>query len=217
MSRLRSILLILVLLASLAGCSQAKTKSNQVLLVLAERSYDMDYMLENEISVMVNLLKKAGYEPVLASPTGQILGSNYKITPDMKLSDVKLEEYAGVIFPCMAAMFDSPYYPEPIQIAQKAAALKKPIAAEVHGLFTLSAAGVMNGKQYTLISDLYDSGKVLYNAGLVPYGIYKGEGVVQDGNIFTAGVCPFMARETGKPTGTQELIQQFVEYMKANQ
>ena len=206
MSHYRQILLIATLLLFLVGCTPGKTKSNKVLLVLAERSYDMDYMLEKEVSVDVDMLKKAGFDPVLASPTGKTLGELYKITPDLKLADVKVEDYVGVMFPCMAADFVSPYYPEPLRVAQKAVALKKPIAAQVHGIFTLSIAGVMDGKQYALVSELNDF-------GLVPNGIYKGEGIVQDGNIFTSGICPYMARETGKPDGTKELTQKFIDYL----
>ncbi len=212
MARLRIFLLILVLLTSLAGCNQVKTNNNQVLLVLAEQSTEAqntDYMLKFEVNTMVDMLKKAGFDPVLASPTGLPIGSFHKITPDMKLADVKVEEYAGVIFPCMEADFVSPYYPEPLQIAQKAAALKKPIAAQDHGIFTLSAAGVMDGKQYALSIEFHDQ-------GLVPYGIYKGKDVVQDGNIFTSGFCPWAdnANNLGR---TKELTQKFIDYMKTNQ
>ncbi len=212
MSRLRLILLILGLLACLAGCAQAKTKSNKVLLVLAEKlpdAVDTTYVLQLEVNVMADMLKKAGFDPVLASPTGLKIGSTVNITPDMKLANVKVEDYAGVIFPCMEADFISPYYPEPLQIAQKAAALKKPIAAQSHGIFTLSIAGVMDGKQYALSNEFNDQ-------GLVPYGIYKGEGVVQDGNIFTSGICPIAATR-GEPDGTKELTQKFIDYLKANQ
>ena len=208
MSRMRIIYSIVIVLIMLAGCTPAKTKSNKVLLVLSETSQDMDYMLENEIGVDVDMLKKAGSEPVLASRTGVALGTSQIITPDLKLADVKVEDYVGVMFPCMATAWIYPYYPEPLRVAQQAAALKKPIAAQVHGIFTLIEAGVMDGKKYTLIEELKDT---VY----APTSIYMGEGIVQDGNIITSGICPFMARETGKPDGTKELAQKFIDYLKS--
>ncbi len=208
MSRNCQILLIATLILCLVGCAPAKTKSNKVLLVLSETSYDMDYMLEHEISVDVDMLKEAGFEPVLASRTGVVLGTTYKITPDLKLADVKVADYVGVMFPCMATAFIYPIYPEPMRVAQEAAALKKPIAAQVHGTFTLIQAGVMEGKQYTMIDELTGT---MY----APNSIYKGEGIVQDGNIITSGICPFMARETGKTDGTRELVQKFIDYLKS--
>jgi putative intracellular protease/amidase len=215
MDRYRKFLIFIIMLTMLTtGCSQQAsppaTPRHQVLIILAEKSQGMAYMLKNEVMVMVDTLENAGIDAVLASPTGKILeGDTVTITPDLKLADVKVEDYAGVIFACMAADWASPFYPEPLRVAQKAAALKKPIAAQVHGTFALSIAGVLDGKQYALASELND-------IGLVPNGIYKGEGIVQDGNIFTSGICPFMARLTGKPDGTKELMQKFIDYIKSD-
>lgn len=221
MSRLLPTLLVLVLFGGLVGCAPAKIKSNKVLIVLpaiSEKAVDpveIDYMLQKEVGVDVEMLKEAGFVPILASPTGKTLGASHQITPDMKLADANVEDYAGIMFPSVAPASTAvtswvlPYAPEPIRVAQKAAALKKPIAAQVHGIFTLSIAGVMDGKQYALE---YGLNKL----GPVPYGIYKGEGVVQDGNIFTSGICPYLTLGTSKPDGTKELAQKFIDYLKSN-
>ena len=83
---------------------------------------------------------------------------------------------------------------------KKAVAQGKPVAAQIAGVFTLAKAGVLNGKQFAI-----RSGYEKY----VPEGIYKGEGVVQDGNLLTSGSCPHMANAS-RPDTTAELTQKFI-------
>ena len=64
----------------------------------------------------------------------------------------------------------------------------KPVAAQVGGVVTLAAAEVLNGKQFAFLED---------PGAYMPGGIYKGTGVVQDGNIITSGTCPYMAKDDG--------------------
>ena len=59
------------------------------------------------------------------------------------------------------------------------------------------------------------------NDDMLPYlknsgGIYSGTGVIQDGNIITSGVCPYMARMNEVPDGTQELSQTLIKVIKAS-
>lgn len=45
-------------------------------------------------------------------------------------------------------------------------------------------------------------------------GIYRGNGVVQDGNIITSGICPMMAKLTGVQDGTARLTQKLIQEIK---
>jgi putative intracellular protease/amidase len=163
----------------------------------------MELMLTNEVGVMTSLLEKAGYKVIVASASGQpLVGSTTTLKPDLKLADVKVEDYAGFILPCLAppeAGFKVP--PDAAEIVKKGVTLGKPLAAQIVGIFTLSKAGVLSGKQFAMLS-----GYERY----IPEGIYKGAGVVQDGNIVTSGTCPYMARRYGGTDGTVELTQKFI-------
>jgi putative intracellular protease/amidase len=161
-------------------------------------------MLTQEVGVMMSMLQKAGFKVVVASPSGQpITGGTATLKPDMKLADVKVEDYAGFILPCMA-IDTAP--PEAVEIVRKAAALGKPIAAQNSSVvLILAKAGVLTGKQFAMYP-----GYEIY----VPEGIYKGAGVVQDGNIITSGTCPNYASGT-RPDGTAELTQKLIDSLKS--
>ena len=166
-------------------------------------------MLNKEVGVMVSMLEAAGYEPVVASASGQpIVAGATTLTSDMKLADVKVDDYVGFVFPCMAVPMDPPMPPpEALEIAKQAVAQGKPVAAQVGGVATLGMAGVLDGKQFALFGEM---------ASLVPKGIRKGMGVVQDGNIITSGVCPFLAKAFGFQDGTSELTQKFIDALAAS-
>jgi putative intracellular protease/amidase len=207
MIRIRSIAFIVVLLFSIIGCSPSKSKK-PVLMILREQSDDMELMLTKEVGVMKSMLEKAGYKVVIASASGQpLVGSVTTITPDLKLTDVKIDDYSGVILPCMAAGSDAPIPPEAVEIVKKVVTQGKPIAAQATSLFIMSAAGALDGKQYAMYSEW---------ANFNTSGIYKGEGVVQDGNMITSGICPFMARLTGETDGTTELTQKFIDTLASH-
>lgn len=188
---------------ALVACAAPAPPAKKVLLVLStETSNDMELMLTKEVGVMVSTLEKAGYKVVVASASGNpLVGSATTLKPDLKLADVKVEDYASLILPCLApsaATFKVP--PEAAEIVKKAVALGKPVAAQVSGVFTLGAAGVLNGKQFAIYTG-YEK--------YIPAGIYKGIGVVQDGNIITSGTCPHYASATN-PDGTAELTQKLI-------
>jgi len=44
--------------------------------------------------------------------------------------------------------------------------------------------------------------------------IYSGRNVVQDGNIITSGVCPWIKKLRGWPDGTAELTQKLIAELK---
>ncbi len=197
---------ILVIAALLLGfaTSAGAQNGNQVLLIAQEQSYDMEFMLTKEVGVMVTMLEKAGFKVVVASASGQpIVGGIRTLWPDLKLADVKADDYVGFILPCMAVKLDPPKPPpEALEVVREAVAQGKPVAAQVGGVVTLGVAGVLDGKQFALFGRYKD---------LVPGGVYRGYGVVQDGNIITSGTCPFLAKRLGRPGGTLELTQKLID------
>jgi putative intracellular protease/amidase len=200
-------MILALLLALVPGCAQSKSK--QVLLILDEQSGDMEYMLTKEVGVMVDMLTKAGFKVLTASDSGQqIVAGKTTLKPDMKITDVKVEDYAGLILPCMARLNDFDASPATLEVIKKAVAQEKLIAAQLGGVAALFQAGVMQGKQFTALEDAKD-----YYQG-TSSAIYKGEGVVQDGNIITGGICPYIAKEMGKKDTTVELTQKFIDALK---
>jgi putative intracellular protease/amidase len=169
----------------------------KVLLIAREGGIQPELMLTKEVNVMLDMLEKAGLKVFVATDSGQpIAGSTTTLKPDLKLSDVKVEDYAGVILPCMAAggAPDSDRIPpDAVEIVKKAAVQGKPVAAQDAAVEILLKAGVLGGKQYA----------------------YKGMGAVQDGNIITAGSCPYMAETPGNPDTTAELTQKFINSVTA--
>lgn len=182
---------------------------NKVLLIAQESSMDMELMLTKEVGVMVSMLEEAGYDPVVASASGEpIVAGAATLTPDMKLADVSVDDYVGFMFPCMAVPLDPPMPPaEAVEIAKQAVAQGKPVAAQVGGVVTLGIAGVLDGKEFGLPYEM---------AGLVPNGIPKGAQVVQDGNIITSGACPYGAKNFGVQDGTPELTQKFIDALASS-
>jgi len=181
-------------------------------MVIPEESVDMALMLEKEVVVMESLIEGAGYRVMIASPSGQPLsatnlsGSTFTVTPDMKLADVKVGDYMGVILPCLGIPDVTKPPSEAVEIVKEAIALGMPIAAQVGGVFTLGEAGGLAGKQYAWVDSL---------ESYFPDSIYKGFGVIQDGNIMTSGTCPYMAQEMERKDGTTELTQKFIDTLAA--
>ena len=139
---------------SLKAAAATTSVPKQVLLVAQEQSEDMELMLTKEVGVMVDMLEKVGYKVVVASASGQpITGGATTLKPDLKLADVKVDDYAGFVFPCMAVDMDLPPPPEAVRIAEEALAQGKPVAAQVGGVVTLASAEVLNGKQFAFPED----------------------------------------------------------------
>ncbi|MGE5401639.1 MAG: DJ-1/PfpI family protein [Ignavibacteriales bacterium] len=213
----KTVLFLIILLNLTVGLQQAQASilrqksDTKVLLIARDSSLMLEFMLKNEVSVMISMLKEAGYNVVVASISGKTLKAGSEtLTPDLKLADVKVEDYAGFVIPGMASEDFDPKTnePEAVEIVKKAAALGKPIAAQLSGVGILGAAGVLKGKMFAMDPVLKD---------MVPDGIYMGSGVVQDGNIVTSGTCPWMAEMSGRKDGTPELIQRLIALIYYNQ
>jgi putative intracellular protease/amidase len=161
-------------------------------------------MLTKEVGVMKDLLQKAGFEVVVATASMQPLAAgSAKLNPDLKLSDVKLAEYKGIIMPCMATSA-AQIPPEGSAIIKEAVAKKKPLAAQTGSVMLLAQAGVLTGKKYALAKGW----------PAIEGAIYSGDGIVQDGKIITSGICPYMAKTQGMTDGTSKLTEALIAELK---
>ncbi|MGA2108178.1 MAG: DJ-1/PfpI family protein [Syntrophorhabdales bacterium] len=195
----KCLMLSIVAMLALGGMAFAQDKP-KVLLVAAETSERMEFMIEKEVWPMMKLLREAGYDVEVASETGTKLGSGpQELTPDMKLDQVKLDDYKGVLFPCMAGRGKPPQ--AAVALALSAYQKGMPIAAQNSGVFILAEAKILDGKKYGFFVPL-------------PIGMYQGHGVVQDGKIITSGSCPNATLYFKWPDGTPELTEAFIRVLK---
>jgi len=209
--------MVAILLSLMMICAIVEGQSvSQVLLIPREggQSDNLDLMLKKEVGMMTDLLQKAGFKVVVANVSGQpIEGIIRKVKPDLKLSEVKVDDYAGVILPCMAVGTNPgpPVSPEAVSIVRQAVAKGKPVAAQTGSVYILAEAGVLKGKHYAFIDDMFIELPRIRKKDLRFEGaIYSGSGVVEDGNIITSGVCPSTEGNLGRPDGTPELTRAFI-------
>ena len=177
----------------------------KVLIFIKEGSPQLEFMLTNEVGKMSEIIKQSGFEVTIATISGEVLkAGSITVKPDLKLSEVNIDEYAGFILPCMVLDTASS---EMITFVKTVVDKGKPIAAQAGSVALLAKAGILNGKKYATNID----------ASTWPdfeSGIYSGRGVVQDGIIITSGVCPWIAKETDYQDGTPMLTQTLVETIK---
>jgi len=182
------------------------TGSPKILLFIKEGSTELEYMLTNEVGKMSEIIKQSGFEVTIATISGKVLNSgSVTVKPDLKLSEVNIDEYAGVIIPCMTLDLATP---EMIAFVKSAVDKGKPIAAQAGSVTLLARAGILNGKKYTYNHDA--NAETDFESS-----IYSGTGVIQDGIIITSGSCPWISKETGWQDGTAKLTQTLVETIKA--
>lgn len=203
---------ILLLLAAVIMLSSCVRENPKALLFITDGSRDLELMLSKEAIVMKELMEQAGIEVVTASLKGDLFSiDTVAIKPDLKLSDVSIDEYSGFIFPCMAPPWDKIYEPntEVVEFIRKVYGEGKPMAAQTLSVADFAKAGILVNKKYafTIDPDLEEYPEF-------EGGVYSGEGVVQDGNIITSGTCPWKTREYGKPDGTIKLTELFIEAIK---
>ncbi|HYA88686.1 MAG TPA: DJ-1/PfpI family protein [Nitrospirota bacterium] len=189
--------------------------SHKVLMVLREGySTDLDLAIKMEVGVMTKILKDAGFEVDIATTSGQtILGPNQKIENVLRLSEINLDNYVGVIMPCMGVgMFPGPpVSPEAVAVVKKTLASGKPVAAAANATIVLADAGVLKGKKYAYYEDPLQTSKTRTRTDTrFKDAIYSGPGVVQDGKIITSGVCPVLESRYGMQSGTVELTKKFI-------
>jgi len=213
--------MILVVSSVLSLESQGYGQSSGKVLMIPREGYsnDLDLMLKMEVGVMTILLKRAGFQVDVATTSGQpIIGQTEKNEKVLRLVDIKLDDYVGVIMPCMSVgQFPGPpVSPEAVAIVKKAATEGKPVAASLWSGIILAEAGVLKGKKYALIRDPLKTDANFKLTDLRFEGaIYSGTGVVQDGKIITSGGCPWGERRLAVQNRTVELTQTFIKAIGA--
>ncbi len=218
---LAAIMLIMGVLISLPsypimGPTEVFGQTGRKVLMIPREGYstDLDLMIKMEVGVMTTLLKGAGFEVDIATTSGQsILGPTQKIEKVLRLSEINLDNYVGVIMACMAVgMFPGPpVSPEAVAVVKKALADGKPVAAAANSSIILAEAGVLKGKRYAFLVDPLTTTETRKRTDpRFIDAIYSGPGVVQDGKIITSGVCPNLERAFAMQGGTIELTKKFI-------
>jgi protease I len=181
----------------------------KALLFMRSGSGDLEYMLKNEVMIMKDALERSGFKVVVATLDGSDFSAGaITVKADIKLAEAKAADYAGFILPCMMVAS----YPEPeiskeaINLVREAIAAGKPVAAQTGSLWTLAKAGVLKGKKYAYA--------FAEKSPLFEGAVFGGTGVVRDGLILTAGLCPHMARTMKTKDGSEPLALALAEAMK---
>jgi len=212
------ILAILLGLVMVSAIAEAQGISQVLLIPREGESSNLDVRVKKEVGVMTEMLQEAGFKVVVANVSGQpIEGIISKLKPDMKLSEVKVDEYAGVILPCMGVgLFPGPpVSPLAVSIVKQALAEGKPVAAPLGSAYILAEAGLLKGRRYAFIDDpSIDIPRIRRKDLRFEGAIYSGSGVIQDGNIITSGVCPATEGWMGKPDCTLELTRAFIAELR---
>ena len=210
-------LVILVVTGVVSLESQVYGQSAKKVLMIPREGYsgDLDLMLKMEVGVMNLLLKRAGFQVDIATTSGfPILGSTEKIAKLSRLVDIKLDDYVGVIMPCMGvgAFPGPPVSQEAVAIVKKALADGKPVAASTWSTTILAEGGLLKGKKYAAAADPLKTTETRKITDLrYEGGIYSGPGVVQDGKLITSGACPTIEKAYGIQSRTVELTQAFIK------
>jgi len=207
MKRFITIVMILVSMAAWVALAHAEPKSKVLLIPREGNSGDLDLMLTKEVGVMVAILEKAGFEVVVATALGvPIAARTTTLRPDLKLADVKVDDYAGFILACMAVGL----FPGPPQPPEAVA-----IVAQLGAVYVLAEAGILKGRRYAFLEDPLTTTRGRVKDIRFTGAIHSGYGVVQDGNIITSGVCPMIERFAGLPAGTEKLTKALVAELKS--
>ena len=198
------------------GPTEAFGQSARKVLMIPREGYsqDLDLMIKMEVGVMTLLLKNAGFDVDIATTSGYpIIGPTQKIEKLSRLSETNLDNYMGIIMPCMAVgLFPGPpVAPDAVAAVKRALAEGKPVAASANSSIILADAGVLKGKRYAFVTNPLETTQRWTRKDLRFAGaIYSGPGVVQDGRIITSGICPRLEIATGMQSGVVELTQKFI-------
>jgi len=193
---------------NLSGSGSASNEGRKnVFMYITEGSRDLELMLTQEVGVMRQLLEEAGYAVDIATAGNQVMTSeSTTLAPTIGLGDIDIDDYSGVILPCMAPpLFEAQIPVEVAELLEAAVARNMPIAASRGSVVPLAQAGGLAGREYAFASPV-DTSKHPEFAG----GTYLGTGVVRDGNISTSAICPLAARALGEADKTAELTRSLI-------
>lgn len=195
---------------SLESRAYGQTAGKVLMFLRDGESFDLDLMIKMEVGTMTALLKKAGFEVDMATSSGQPLaGPHEKIEKVMRLSEIKLDDYRGMIIPCLNIRKGTAT-PEAVGVIKQALADGKPVAAAMSAVIILAEADLLKGKKYAFFDDpLKRQSPDLRFAD----AIYSGRAPAQDGKIITSGGCPATERYWSVQNRTLELTQAFIAAM----
>jgi putative intracellular protease/amidase len=205
----KGIKITIMALVILSSCLAlfSSDKPNVLLIVREGSSVDKEFMLTQEVGVIMTILREAGFQVVVATESGSPLTSEtVNLKPDLTLDEVIIDEYEGVIMPCMGISFRDPVPPKSVELVKQAVANGLPIAAQVTSVVILAEAKILLGKKFASAWDFAAQGDTRFDGAQ-----YMGRGVVQDGNIITSGTCPFMAKTRGLKDRTPELTKLLIQ------
>ena len=214
MKTILSVVAILLSLVMISATALAQSTSRVLLIPREAEGYSgLDTMLIREVGVMTDLLQRAGFKVVIATTPGQpIEGFVKRLKPDLKLSQVKVEDYSGVILACMAVGFfpGPPVSPAAVSVVRQAVEKGKPVAANAGAVYILAEAGVLKGKHYSFPQDAFNPCPPYKKDLRFEGAIYSGHGVIRDGNIITSASCARQEDQTGLRDCTPELTRVFI-------
>jgi putative intracellular protease/amidase len=199
-----AVLLCACLSANAGGGGEQQEKV--LLLIRHGGSADIRFMIQEEVEVMQGLLREAGFEVRVATQSGEIISwmDTVLLRPDLRLADVRIEKFAGVVMPCIAKGMGHAELEE-IALVRKAAERNLPIAAQRGAVIILGEAGLLEGKKYAF--DLNESSRFSGATCIGP-------GIVRDGTVITSSHCPYAARYSTSEDGTRELIRLFIAALR---
>ncbi|MBW1863622.1 MAG: DJ-1/PfpI family protein [Deltaproteobacteria bacterium] len=200
------LLSVYILSIGLCGITDAGAQERKVLLIAREGSVAPGEMVDQELTVMKDLMEKSGLTVVISTSTGrELLSASRSIKPNYKLSEIDPSEYQGVIIACMAAGRPGQIPLEALKIVKFIFSKGLPVAAQDGAVCILADAGILKGKKYALYKQIF----------YIRDGIYSGRGVVVDGNLITSGACPYVAIvHAESPDCTTMLTEKFIEMVK---
>lgn len=169
----------------------AKETSTQkkVLMVIAPKDFE-----DCEVVEPMAILKANGAKVTIASTTTDTaIGINgFKITPDIKISNAKADDYDAIVLPGGTGVISTLLDNEELRtLLQQFNSQNKIVAAMCAAPPTLAKAGILKGKTVTMFP-WEDGIKELTTRG----AIYVNEETVTDGNIVT-GKNPAASKSFG--------------------
>jgi putative intracellular protease/amidase len=164
----------------------------------------LNYTLRAEVGVMKQILEQSGFTVVIATVSGDPLETDsITVTPDLKLSNVRVMDYSGFILPCMHAGASlEEVDPQAVLMVKQAVLENKPIAVQHASIMTLAKANVLHGKQYAYHAEVSVDDNQNFERS-----VYRGKGVIRDGNIITSGICPYLGMLWEIEDGTEQLTR----------
>ncbi len=185
--------------------------NNRVLMIVRDDSRDLDLMLAREVFVMRDLIAAAGHAVDIATVTdAPLAGTQVTLTPDLPLEAIRFSDYRGLMLPCMAPVPGDLLPDRIVRLIESALAQGLAVGAMRGSVRELARAGGLSGHRYAYAGEVdLDRQPEFHGAS------YAGTGVVTDGKIATAGICPLAAQAQGGVDGTTALTEAFLELLTA--